>query len=317
LPKVGYLLKRDEYDVAEALLAKASGDEAGLRALLDHPDVPDHVPGFLAQQVIEKALKAVLTARGVPFERSHDIDYLCSLIEESGLRLTSELRGGIALTPWAVEFRYADPFDATPLNRAEALATVAAVREWAADTITATRPAPIQSGTADEPLDVTVDRGAPDEEMRALALMFERVGINATIRDDHLRLSAETLPYAVMFVGAVTWLAGAFAGGALAKAGADTWDAYRNEGWHGLRDFLVEVGRIRGPNGTVTLRDPTGPDVQLDQGIPDDALRELADLAWDEMNGGRLGWSGDHWLYLEGGAAEAVPAPRRHPVADD
>ncbi len=137
LPRAGYLSKRDEHDVAEALLTKAGGDEAGLRALLDHPDVPDHVPGFLAQQAIEKALKAVLTARVVPFERSHDIDYLCSLIEESGLQLTSELREAVTLTPWAVELRYADPFDATPLNRAEALATVEAVLEWAAGTIAA------------------------------------------------------------------------------------------------------------------------------------------------------------------------------------
>jgi len=142
LPRAGYLSKRDEHDVAEALLVKAGGDEAGLRALLDHPDVPDHVPGFLAQQAIEKALKAVLTARGVLFERSHDIDYLCGLIEESGLQLTNELREAIELTPWAVEFRYADPFDATPLNRAEALETVEAVREWAADRVTRARPAP-------------------------------------------------------------------------------------------------------------------------------------------------------------------------------
>jgi len=42
------LSKRDEHDVADALLAKAGGDEAGLRALVDHPDVPDHVAGFLA-----------------------------------------------------------------------------------------------------------------------------------------------------------------------------------------------------------------------------------------------------------------------------
>ncbi len=124
--------KHDEHDVAEVLLAKASGDEAGLRALVDHSDVPDHVAGFLAQQAIEKALKAVLTARSVPFERSHDIDYLCSLIEQSGLQLTTELSEAIALTPWAVELRYADPFDAPPLDRAETLTTVTAVREWAA-----------------------------------------------------------------------------------------------------------------------------------------------------------------------------------------
>jgi HEPN domain-containing protein len=140
------LSKRDEHDVAKALLAKANGDEAGLRALADRLDVPDHVAGFLAQQAIEKAFKAVLTARGVQFERSHDIDYLCSLIEESGLPLTTDLREAVALTPWAVEFRYADTFDAPPLNRAEALATVTAVREWAASTITAKHPDPFHPG---------------------------------------------------------------------------------------------------------------------------------------------------------------------------
>jgi HEPN domain-containing protein len=129
------LSKRDERDVADALLAKAGGDEAGLRALADKPDVPDHVAGFLAQQAIEKSLKAVLTARDVPFERSHDIDYLCDLIEGAGLNLTPELKAAVALTPWAVEFRYADPYDVAPLDRTEALMIVAAVREWATKAI--------------------------------------------------------------------------------------------------------------------------------------------------------------------------------------
>lgn len=128
--------KRDEQDVADALLAKAGGDEAGLRALADRHDVPDHVAGFLAQQAIEKSLKAVLTARDVPFERSHDIDYLYDLIEGSGLDLP-EIKAAVALTPWAVEFRYADPYDVAPLDRTQALTTVTAVREWASGIISA------------------------------------------------------------------------------------------------------------------------------------------------------------------------------------
>jgi HEPN domain-containing protein len=129
------LSKRDEHDVADALLAKAIGDEAGLRALVENHDVPDHVAGFLAQQAIEKAVKAVLIARGVPFERKHDLDYLGSLIEDAGLDPTPELSEAAALTPWAVEFRYADPFDAPPLDRIKALETVVAIREWAAEII--------------------------------------------------------------------------------------------------------------------------------------------------------------------------------------
>lgn len=123
--------ERDQQDLANALLTKACGDEAGLRALADNSDVPDHVAGFLAQQAIEKSLKAVLTARGVEFERSHDIDYLCGLLEDAGLDLTPKLKAAVALTPWAVELRYADPFAPAPLDRSEALATVVAVREWA------------------------------------------------------------------------------------------------------------------------------------------------------------------------------------------
>ncbi len=116
--------------------------------------MPDHVAGFLAQQAIEKALKAVLTARDVPFERRHDIDYLCSLIEDAGLDLAPELKAAVALTPWAVEFRYADPFDAPPLNRANALETVVAVREWATRVIGAEeseKPQPDASSETEAP----------------------------------------------------------------------------------------------------------------------------------------------------------------------
>jgi HEPN domain-containing protein len=152
------LSKRDEHDVAVALLAKAVGDEAGLRALVDSHDVPDHVAGFLAQQAIEKAIKAVLIARDIAFERKHDIDYLCSLIEDAGLDLTPELSAAVALTPWAVEFRYADPFDAPPLDRAEALETVVAVREWATQVIGAQKSAKRDPDSSSETETSTADQ---------------------------------------------------------------------------------------------------------------------------------------------------------------
>lgn len=132
--------KRDEHDLAGALIAKAAGDEAGLRALAENYDVPDHVVGFLAQQAVEKTLKAVLVVRDVPFERKHDIEYLCDLIEDAGLALPPDLSAASTLTPWAVDFRYADPYDDTPpLDRAETLKIVVAVREWATQAIGAGR----------------------------------------------------------------------------------------------------------------------------------------------------------------------------------
>jgi HEPN domain-containing protein len=129
------LSTRDPRDVAEALLAKARGDEAGLRVLIDHDEVPDHVAGFLAQQAIEKAIKAVLAARETAYDRSHDLDYLCGLAEDAGLQPTPEVRKAVALTPWAVDARYAGPFDEPALDRKDTLQTVSAVLTWAAETI--------------------------------------------------------------------------------------------------------------------------------------------------------------------------------------
>lgn len=103
LQRAECLSTHDSHDMAEALLAKARGDEAGLRVLVDHDEVPDHVAGFLAQQAVEKAIKAVLTDRGAAYDRSHDLDYLCGLLEDAGLQLTPELRKAVALTPWAVD----------------------------------------------------------------------------------------------------------------------------------------------------------------------------------------------------------------------
>lgn len=122
--------------MAEALLAKAHGDEAGLRVLIDHDDVPDHVAGFLAQQAVEKAIKAVLTAHGTAYDRSHDLDYVFGLIEDAGLQPAPALRTAVALTPSAVDARYAGPFDAPALDREDTLQTVSAVLAWASGAIT-------------------------------------------------------------------------------------------------------------------------------------------------------------------------------------
>lgn len=127
--------RRDRSDVARELLAKAVGDEAGLRALVDHDDVPDHVAGFLAQQAVEKSLKAVLMKHGVHYERSHDLDYLCDLIEDGGFEPPESLRSAVAFTPWAARFRYEGPFDPPALERAQALRTVVSIREWATKAI--------------------------------------------------------------------------------------------------------------------------------------------------------------------------------------
>jgi HEPN domain-containing protein len=125
------LPQHDEREIAEKFLAKAVGDEAGLRALEAHDDVPDHVPGFLAQQAVEKQIKAVLTARGIAFKKSHELSYLVGLIEENKIDAPSVLDQVDTLTDWAVGYRYPDIMEPPALDRAEVLKLVVEVREWA------------------------------------------------------------------------------------------------------------------------------------------------------------------------------------------
>lgn len=120
----------DAHELAAVLLGKARGDRAGVAALLDHTDVPDHVVGFLAQQAVEKALKAVLTQRGVVFGRRHDLDYLVELLGEDASLENVALDAVSDLAPWAVEMRY-ELADAPQLDREETLTLVETLLAWA------------------------------------------------------------------------------------------------------------------------------------------------------------------------------------------
>lgn len=121
----------DGRDLSQVLLQKARGDLAAIRVLLEG-DVGDDVIGFHAQQTVEKALKAVLAARGVAYRFSHDLAYLGDLLESEGVALPSALRGAEALAPWAAEFRYEDPpNDLEPLDRDAAKRLADAAVAWA------------------------------------------------------------------------------------------------------------------------------------------------------------------------------------------
>jgi hypothetical protein len=170
--------------------------------------------------------------------------------------------------------------------------------------------------TPPERIYITVDAGTPPEQMRAVAALFDGTGKEAEVDDGYIRLSADTLPWIVQLIAPVKWIALVFGAGVAGKAGSDTWDAYRAGGWIGVRNFVMKVVRARGedPNGTITIRDPTGPDVHLWVEVPDEALRELAELDWEAMTDGYLSWSAERreWTFLQANRApHGLPAPRR------
>lgn len=60
---------------------------------------------FHAQQAAEKAIKAVLRARGLEFPLTHDLELLLELAQGAGMELPGQVKAAAALTPYAVGTR--------------------------------------------------------------------------------------------------------------------------------------------------------------------------------------------------------------------
>lgn len=117
-------MPREIETAVEAWLTKAGHDlkNAEHTLLLPDPECPLDTVCFHAQQCIEKALKAYLTAHRVLFEKTHDLGqllYLCKADAE----LVRELEGVQGLTHYAVELRYAEAITEDP-TRSEAQKSV-------------------------------------------------------------------------------------------------------------------------------------------------------------------------------------------------
>jgi HEPN domain-containing protein len=86
---------------------------------------------FHAQQAAEKALKAVLVFRSVPFPKTHNIGTLLDLLPDD-LSLPAEVKEAPGLTDYAVLTRY--PGDLEPVTKEEYLESLRiaeAVVQWA------------------------------------------------------------------------------------------------------------------------------------------------------------------------------------------
>jgi len=91
---------------------------------------------FHAQQAIEKAFKAVMTAENVPFGRSHNLLVLAAALQEFGMETPYPPDEVAALNPYAVLFRY-DNEDIVLVSRTEAEAMVLHVIAWAESVLNA------------------------------------------------------------------------------------------------------------------------------------------------------------------------------------
>lgn len=124
-------------DPYRKLLRKARRDARHALRFLPDVEVDDEYVGFCCQQAVEKAIKCVLTYRGVGFRRTHDLSELVELAVTHAIDLPAEVSNGArALTPFAVEFRYDELPDVDDgireaFNREEAVRIAAAAVAWA------------------------------------------------------------------------------------------------------------------------------------------------------------------------------------------
>lgn len=121
---------RSGNDLAQLLMEKAAGDETILLRLIDEDDIPDDGLGFHAQQAVEKMIKAVLAHNDVSYERTHNIAYLLTLLDDASIPKPDKADNLPNLSPWAAEFRYARQPEAVP-DRPEMRSLVEQTKAWA------------------------------------------------------------------------------------------------------------------------------------------------------------------------------------------
>lgn len=91
---------------------------------------------FEAQQAAEKALKAVLISRNIPFRYVHDLAELLTRIASTGISIPPAVNQAAGLTAYAVTARYPGPYEAvTEGEYRQAIDCAAAVVNWAQEII--------------------------------------------------------------------------------------------------------------------------------------------------------------------------------------
>ena len=135
----------EEIEVASLFLSKAASDLAAAQSLARDAGQADDVVGFHAQQAVEKALKAVVAARGLEIPRSHDVVLLIGLVGSGGEELPDEIRQAGWLNPWAVTMRYDEVAGA--LDRDLAMRVAKVCLNWARDRVEGVRPEPDSSSS--------------------------------------------------------------------------------------------------------------------------------------------------------------------------
>ena len=107
----------NDREQAVELLRLAERDLRALKGMCDANTFAEEIFGFVAQQAVEKSLKAWLALLVATYPFTHDLTDLLSRLEDSGQDV-SESWQFADLNPFAVQLRYGGAvFDDMPLDR--------------------------------------------------------------------------------------------------------------------------------------------------------------------------------------------------------
>jgi HEPN domain-containing protein len=94
-------------DAPRTFLMAAKKDLLAASNMQNPDQFPTEVFGFHVQQAIEKGLKSLLEANGIPFSRTHNLRFLVGLAEQNNLLPNVDsARVFIPLNAFAVQYRY-------------------------------------------------------------------------------------------------------------------------------------------------------------------------------------------------------------------
>jgi len=105
-------------DVVLAWMQHARSDFQLGRVALRARDILPEGACFHAQQSAEKALKALLLHRDIPFPRTHSIEVLLDLLKARGISIPNGVDEAFVLSEYAIQTRY--PGEWEPVTKSEA-----------------------------------------------------------------------------------------------------------------------------------------------------------------------------------------------------
>ncbi len=100
-------------------LDRANDDELNARSILTHRDGTENAVCFLCQQGAEKLLKGLLILQHLEPPKIHDLLKLASLIEKSGLVMTSLIDDLNILDKFYIDTRYPGDYEKYSWSDAE------------------------------------------------------------------------------------------------------------------------------------------------------------------------------------------------------